>query len=193
MGAGGPIKFHGGNSGSRGRGNPGYSGTAQTCRGPRPIGGFRAIRRAPGTRRPRLCRGNRRNGHGTGPGLYHGPDVPEPDEPHPDVDGRLAHHAAGPGGGTAHPVPDSGGLPPVRHLPGSGHPHRTNPNPGAYPARRSLYFRSNPGRPSRPGHHRSVANQQKRRGSAAGDGYPAQRQSHGEAGGQDLHTRLFRL
>lgn len=68
----------------------------------------------------RLCRGNRRNGHGTGPGLYHGPDVPEPDEPHPDVDGRLAHHAAGPGGGTAHPVPDSGGLPPVRHLPGSG-------------------------------------------------------------------------
>ena len=84
-------------------------------------------------------------------------------------------------------------IPPVRHLPGSGHPHRTNPNPGAHPARRSLYFRGNPGRPSRPGHHRSVANQQKRGGSAAGDGYPAQRQSHGEAGGQALHPRLFRL
>ena len=97
---------------------------------------------------------------------------PEPDKPHPDVDGRLAHHAAGPGGGTAHPVPDSGGLPPVRHLPGSGHPHRTNPNPGAHPARRSLYFRGNPGRPSRPGHHRSVANQQKRGGSAAGGRLP---------------------
>ena len=61
------------------------------------------------------------------------------------------------------------------------------------PARRSLYFRGNPGRPSRPGHHRSVANQQKRGGSAAGNGYPAQRQSHGEAGGQALHPRLFRL
>lgn len=73
------------------------------------------------------------------------------------------------------------------------HPHRTNPNPGAHPARRSLYFRGNPGRPSRPGHHRSVANQQKRGGSAAGNGYPAQRQSHGEAGGQALHPRLFRL
>lgn len=65
--------------------------------------------------------------------------------------------------------------------------------PGAHPARRSLYFRGNPGRPSRPGHHRSVANQQKRGGSAAGNGYPAQRQSHGEAGGQALHPRLFRL
>ncbi|UQT43233.1 hypothetical protein M5E88_10835 [Akkermansia muciniphila] len=30
-------------------------------------------------------------------------------------------------------------------------------------------------------------------GSAAGNGYPAQRQSHGEAGGQALHPRLFRL
>ena len=40
--------------GSRGRGNPGYSGTAQTCRGPRPIGGFRAIRRARGRGDPSL-------------------------------------------------------------------------------------------------------------------------------------------
>ena len=91
------------------------------------------------------------------------------------------------------PLDQAAEQPPVRHLPGSGHPHRTNPNPGAHPARRSLYFRGNPGRPSRPGHHRSVANQQKRGGSAAGNGYPAQRQSHGEAGGQALHPRLFRL